>query len=82
MLHHDFWWLDVRRRCRRKLQFLDLSAAFGEFRSDFGLPPSLSSLIALTELRIKVRMPLMAEGPAARLAVKLHRVEAWTISSI
>jgi hypothetical protein len=46
----------VRTHCHRKLQFLDLSAAFGEFRSDFGLPPSLSSLIALTELRIKVRM--------------------------
>ena len=55
----------MRMHRRRKLQFLDLSAAFGEFRSDFGLPPSLSSLIALTELRIKVPVPLVVQAPAA-----------------
>ena len=70
---------------RRKLQFLDLSAAFGEFRSDFGLPPSLSSLIALTELRIKVPMPLVVQAPAAAAccgAASAHHISNLNVRSL
>ena len=39
----------------RELRYLELSAAFGELREDFGLPPNLGSLSQLSQLRIKVR---------------------------
>lgn len=38
----------------RELRYLELSAAFGEFRPDFGLPTNLSALSKLSELRLKV----------------------------